>query len=397
MSGFEWRQSPIGHGVHRSMTRVDCKTVLVIAHTVISAQPMLDAVRLLESDLRVQVVFTTAPGAVDAGLGALLAATGGIFVPWQRATQLRFDVALAAHYGAVHEVYAPLILMPQGASLNQLLRRTGRAVHGGVIYGLDPHRLVRDSQVTPAAILLSHEAERSRLAHARPEILPRVSVIGDSSYDRLVASLPLRDFYRRALGVGPGQRLVVVAVTPSMRSASIRPYVLLRRIVAELPASEYYVLALFHPDLTPSRRTGLSAGLRHGLSLMPPEADWRAPIVAADYIIGDYGPVAPYGAVTGTPVLLFGRPNDDFGPDSSLGELAKVAPRLTSRHSIRTQLRKVAKKHRPDHYQRVIERITSEPERSNRIVRRLLYRTLGLSQPATIPSTDPVSPPFRIE
>jgi hypothetical protein len=94
---------------------------------------------------------------------------------------------------------------------------------------------------------------------------------------------------------------------------------------------------------------------------------------------------------------LYSQQKKDYGPDSSLGELAKVAPRLTSRHSTRTQLRKVAKKHRPDHYQRVIERITSEPERSNRIVRRLLYRTLGLSQPATIPSTDPVSPPFRIE
>jgi hypothetical protein len=397
MSGFEWRQGPNGHDVHRSMTRVDCKTVLVIVHTVISAQQMLDAVRLLESDLRVQVVFTTAPGVTDAGLEALLAATGGVFMPWQRATQLRFNVALAADFEAVHEVDASLVVMPQGASLNQLLLRADRAVAGGVICGLGPHRLVRDSRVTPAAILLSHEVERSRLARVRPEILSRASVIGDSSYDRLVASLPLRDFYRRALGVGPGQRLVVVAVTQSMCSTSIRPYVLLRRVVAELPAGEYHVLALFHPDLAPSRRTDLSAALRHGLSLIPPEADWRAPLVAADYIIGDHGPVAPYGAVTGIPVLLFGRPNDDFDPDSSVGELVKVAPRLTSRHSIRTQLRKVLRKHRPDHYQQVIERITSEPERCNRIVRRLLYRTLGLTQPATIPSTDPVSPPFRIE
>jgi hypothetical protein len=57
MSGFEWRHGPIGHDVHRSMTRVDCKTVLVIVHTVLSAQPILDAVRLLESDLRVRVAF----------------------------------------------------------------------------------------------------------------------------------------------------------------------------------------------------------------------------------------------------------------------------------------------------------------------------------------------------
>jgi hypothetical protein len=379
------------------MTRVDCKTVLVIVHSVISAQRMLDAVRLLESDLRVQVVFTMAPSAVGAGLEELLSATGGVFMPWHRATQLRFNVALAADYGAVHEVRAPLLVMPHEASLNQMLRRTGQAVAGGVVYGLDPQRLVRDSRARLAAILLSHVFERDRLARARPEILPLATMVGDSSYDRMVASLPLRDFYRRALGVGPSQKLVVVASTPELRSPSIRPYVLLRRVVAELPADEYHVLALFHPDLVPCRRTGLPASLRHGLSLMPPEADWRAPLVAADYLISDYGPMAPYGAVAGVPVLLFGRPNDDFDPDSSLGELGKIAPRVTSRHLIRTQLRKALKKYRPDHYQRVVERITSEPERCNRVLRRALYRTLGLVQPSTIPRTDPVSPPFRIE
>jgi hypothetical protein len=371
--------------------------VLAIAHTVISARRMLDAVRLLESDLRVQVVFTTAPGAVDAGLGALLAANGGVFMPWQRATQLRFHVALAADYGAVHEVQAPLMVMPQGAGLSQLSHRGNQAVAGGVVYGLDRHRLGRDSRGASAAILVAHEAERSRLARARPELLPAISVIGDSSYDRMVASLPLRDFYRRALGVAPGKKLVVMASTPDVRSSSIRPHALLRRVVAELPASDYHVLALFHPDLTPSRRIGLSTSLHHGLSLMPPEADWRAPLVAADCIISDHGPVAPYGAVTGAPVLLFGRSHEDFDADSILGELVKVAARLSSRQSIRSQLRRAIKKYRPDHYQQVIERITSEPERSNRILRRLLYRALGLTQPLTIPSTDPVSPPFRIE
>jgi hypothetical protein len=251
--------------------------------------------------------------------------------------------------------------------------------------------------VAPIAILLSHEADLARLARTRPEVLPLASVIGDSSYDRLVASLPLRDFYKRALGAGPGRQLVVVASTADMRPSAEGPCELLRRVVADLPADEYHVLALLQPDLVPRRRLGRSAALRSGLSFLPPEADWRAPLVAADWIIGDAGPVAPYGAVTGAPVLLYGVQNEDVEGGSSLGELVKVAPRLASRHSIRTQLRRVAKKHRPDQYQKVIERITSEPGRCNRILRKLMYRMLDLPQPPTIPTTDPVSPPFRIE
>ncbi|HEU5160757.1 MAG TPA: hypothetical protein VFU43_27415 [Streptosporangiaceae bacterium] len=371
--------------------------MLVIVHTAISAWRMLDAVRLLESDARLQVVFTMAPGVVNTGLEELLIANGGVVMPWQLVTPLTFDAALAADYAAVHEVRAPLLVMPHEASLNRMTRRAVRVAGGGVVYGLDQQRLMRDSRAMPAAILLTHEAERTRLARAHPDLLPLATVTGDSSYDRLVASLPLRDFYRRALGVGAGRKLVVVASTSGLRASSARAYALLRRVVADLPAREYHVLALFPADMTPSRRSGLSASLRHGLSLMPPEADWRAPLVAADWIISDYGPVAPYGAVAGTPVLLYGRPSDDFDANSSLGELAKVAPRLSARRSTRTQLRRAARKYRSDHHQRVIGRITSEPERCNRILRRLLYRTLGLPQPATIPTTDPVSPPFRID
>lgn len=380
------------------MTRVDCKTVLVIGHSAFSAQQLLDAVRLLESDVRIQVVFTTAPDATHSGLGELLTAHRGVFLPWQRAIIERFDLALAADYGAVHEVRAPLMVLPHGTSANQIFQRADRAVGGGVVYGLDPQRLIRGHRVPPTMILLSHGAELARLARTRPEILPLAGVIGDSSYDRLIASLPLRDFYRRALGVGPGQKLVVVAATAGRYSAASGPSELLHRVAAELPAAEFHVLVLFHPGPTPSRRVGRSAEHCTGLSFLPPETDWRAPLVAADLIISDAGPVAPYGAVVGIPVLLNGIQNNaDAEVSSSLAELAKIAPRLTSRHSVRTQLKKAAKKYRPDHYQTVVDRITSEPGRCNRILRKLMYRMLDLPQPRTIPTTDPVSPPFRIE
>lgn len=39
---------------------------------------------------------------------------------------------------------------------------------------------------------------------------------------------------------------------------------------------------------------------------MPPEADWRAALVAADWIVGPPGPVTRYGTIIGVPVLVTG-------------------------------------------------------------------------------------------
>jgi hypothetical protein len=402
MSGFEWRRVPIGLDARRWVTRDDFSTVLVIVHTVTSGQRLLDVVHLLESDLRLQVVFTRGPDVFNHGVEQFLTDVGGVVVPWQQATELEFELAIAASYGGIDAVHAPLIVMPHGAGFGKMVGRAGQAVGGGVAYGLDPQRLIRDGRVVPDALVLPHEAERARLARTCPEALPVAEIVGDPCHDRIVASLPFREVYRRALGVQQGQKLVVVTSTWGPRSLFGARDNLISRLMRDLPRDEYRVLAVLHPNVwtghgTWQVRAWLADHLRNGLSLMPPEAEWRAAIVAADWIIGDHGSVALYGTVAGVPVLRTDIPVKEIDPASAIPEFAKITPRVSSHRSMLTQLSKALTEYDADRYQKVIARITSEPGKFNRNMRRLMYRLIGLRQPASIPTTDPVSPSFLYE
>lgn len=397
MSRFEWRRVPVGLDGRRWVTRGDFRTVLVIVHTITSGQRLLDAVRLLESDLRLQVVFTMGPDVFNSGVEQFLADVGGVVLPWRQAVELEFDLALAASYGGIHEVHAPLVVMPHGAGFGKIVRRANRVV-GGAVYGLDPQRLMRDGSVVPAAIVLPHEAELRRLALTCPEALPVAEVVGDPCHDRVVASLPFRESYRRALGVQQGQKLVVVTSTWGPRSLFGARDDVISRLMKDLPRDEYRVLAILHPNVwtghgTWQIRAWLADHLRKGLSLIPPDAEWRAALVAADWLIGDHGSVALYGTLTGVPLLRTDFPVDSVDPSSAIPEFAKATPRVSPHRSMLTQLSKALAEYEPDQYEKVIARITSQPGKFNRKMRRLMYRLIGLHQPTTIPATDPVPLP----
>lgn len=391
MFGFEWRRSPVGHDTGIWGAADDRHTVLVVVRSAACGQHLLDVVRLVESDPRVKVAFTTDCDLYDRGVERLLSDVGAVVVSWQDATARDFGLAVATDLAAVRRVRAPSAVMPFGerietAALREAHRRDLPCATGA-------HRVVHRCGAGPTSIVLAHEAEVARLARRHPETLPVTTVAGDPTYDRLTASLPLRNFYRRALGVGPRQRLVVVVARYAARPPGATD--LLARLPAELPPEEYRVIALFPPEPGPGG-VGLADCLRGGLGVLPPEGDWRAALVAADWIIDD-GTVGPYGVVTGASVLLSGVHEADIAPDSALAELAQVAPRLSPYRPIEPQLRAAAARHRPDLHRPVLERITSEPGRFNRNMRSLLYRHLGLRQPLSIPTTDPVAPPFRLD
>src|SRR5215472_5476622 len=115
MASTEWLRVPVGLDGGRWVTRSGCRTVLAVVHTVTSGQRLMDVIRLLGPDLRIQVVFTCAPDVFNEGVTEFLRAAGGIVVPWLQATQTRFDLALAASYGSIDELHAPVIVMPHGA------------------------------------------------------------------------------------------------------------------------------------------------------------------------------------------------------------------------------------------------------------------------------------------
>lgn len=386
MFGFEWRRAPVRQDPVAWGAQQDRHTVLVVIRTAACGQHLLDAVRLVEADPRINVAYTTDSDMFDRGVDRLLRDIDGVLVPWRHATTGDFGLVISTSLASVRRVRAPSIVMPFGERIETAARREGGR---NLRCATGPQRVVHRCGAGPTAIVLAHEAELVRLARRFPETLPVTTVAGDPTYDRLTVSMPLRGFYRRVLGVGPRQKLVVVgARCPWADHAE-----LLARLAVELPPDRYRVVALFPPE-PGLRDVGVAECLRRGVSALPPECDWRAALVAADWIIDD-GVIGPYGAITGVPVFLSGVQNAE--PGSALAELALVAPRLCPHRPIAAQLHEAASRHRPDHHRGVLERITSEPGRFNRNMRSLMYRRLGLRQPLSIPTTDPVSPPFRID
>ncbi|MEV5573846.1 hypothetical protein AB0L06_27720 [Spirillospora sp. NPDC052269] len=399
MSDSEWRSFPIGMDAGRWVTRSGCKTLLVVVHTVTGGQRLLSAARLVENDLRVQVVFTPGPDTFGTGVEEFLGGIGAASIPWRQAVRTEFDLALAAGYGGLAELHAPIVVMPHGIGHTKLVaRRAGRAVGERVAYGLDAQRLVRDGTLVPSAVVLPHEDDLAALGRSCPEAVPAAHVVGDPSFDALEASLPRRASYQVALGAGDGRRLVVVCSTWGPKSLLGRRPELWSRLLEELPEDEYQVVTLLHPHVWAAHgefqlRSWLADRLRRGLSLVPPAADWVAVLAAADWVVGDHGSATVYGAAAGVPVLLGSFPTGEVAPDSAAARLAEVAPRV-GRAALPRQLAQAAEGFSADRHREVVARITSRPGRFNRLMRRLIYRRMRLPQPPTVPATPPAAPPF---
>ena len=403
VNGTEWRQVPVGLDAARWITRIGCKTVLVVVHTVTMGQRLECMLPLFETDHRVQVVFTAAPHAFGNGVARLLSRLDGIVIPWEQATRTTFDLALAAGYSAVHELHAPLVVVPHGAGRNKLVARRGAsgAVAARGAWGLDRQNLVQDGRVIPDAIVLAHQADLTVLGHQCPEAVPAAEVIGDPCYDQLLVSTPLRAAYRRAMGVADGTRLVVTASTWGPHSLFGQLTDLHDRMLAELPGDKYRVSALLHPNVWYGHgprqiRAWKGSAMRRGMGLVPPDSEWLGALLAADVVVGDAGSSTVYAAAAGVPVVLGRFPDEGVAPGSPAALLAEAAPRLRLDRPITRQLADAMTRHRPDLSRSVAERITSEPGQFNRKMRRLIYRKLGLTQPPSIPATRPAGMPRPI-
>jgi hypothetical protein len=317
--------------------------------------------------------------------------------------QTHFDLALAASHGSLHELQAPVIVLPHGAGHNKITPagRNGATAAQRGVYGLSRQRLVRDGAVVPEAIVLAHHEELTRLGRECPEAVPAAEVVGDPCFDRIVASLPSRVLYRDALGTRAGQRLVLVCSTWGPDSLLGRGWDILERLVGELPRDEFRIAALLHPHVWNAHgewqvRAWLAGLARSGLTLVSPYGDWAGAVVAADYIVGDHGSVSLYGAMTGVPVLMAGRPDAEVDPGSPLAELMSFAPRLHGDRPMLPQLRRSSAISRSCRYERVAARISSEPGRFSRKMRALLYRKLRLRPPTARTTTQPARLPLTV-
>lgn len=402
---WEWVPVPVGIDASRWVTRVDCRNVLVVVHTVVSGQRLLDVVELIESDPRVQVVFSQAPDAFGNGVADFLRATGGVVLPWHQVSHERFDLALAAANGGLHQLHAPLLVMAHGAGRGKLCHPpatpAGARAVALPVSGLDAPRLLRDGRVLASALALSHESELDVLRRQCPEAVAVATVVGDPSYDRLLASLPLRTQYRAALGLGEGEELLAVSSTWGRDSLFARCQDLLPSLLDELTPHGVRVAALVHPAVWfghgPRQvRAWLADSCDAGLLLLGPETDWRAAIVAADHVVGDHGSVTVYAASVGRPVLLKDPPAAGVtAPHSPQAVLQHRAPRLVPGQSMLRQLRRASRGVGSRYGDAVARSLTSRPGGAAAELRRAMYRLLRLPEPGRHRRASSVPVPAR--
>ncbi|MFC7326804.1 translation initiation factor IF-2 [Marinactinospora rubrisoli] len=374
------------------------RTVLAVARTVPCTARLLDVAELFRGDERVAVDFTVNAGSrFGAGITGMLHDAGvERLVPWNHAVapEGEFDLALVANpKGELHRLPVPMLFMPHGAGHNRLVGTLPGSL--SVASGLARSQLEHRGRTLPARLALSHPEQVERLRASYPEAAGRAVVVGDPSYDRMLANLERREHFRRALGATGGRRLVVVTSTwhhDSLLGRHGRR--LVSALLSQLPHDEYQVALIAHPNIwyrySPAQlRRWLAPELEAGLRLVPPLEGWRATLVAADVVVGDHGSVSYYAAALGRPVLLATFGDTLIAPDSPLAEFGRATPRLDPDGDLRAQL---ATAEREGGSLTAADLLIQHPGGSAGRMRRLLYEMLRLDPPP-VPAPEP--PPLR--
>jgi len=365
------------------------REVLIMVPTMTSVKRLLDIAAVFAADLRVQSHFTVPPNALGRGTERLLDDLGAPLVRWNEAVNRRYDLAVTANLGGIAEVDAPVALFSHGASRNKRVKPRG---HGSIpvqprVQGFNRSALIQGGMLVPSAIAIGHEYELAMLEQDCPEALPVARVVGDPCFDRLVAGRRSRDRHRRALGLEPGQKLVVATSTWGEDSLLGSAWYQLERLVEQLPSPEYRVVLLMHPNVVAAHgtyqlRAWLAPLERKGLILTRPEHEWEPFLLAADYIVGDHGSVTLYGSTVGVPIVLGAFHEAEVHPSSGAAALAAIAPRLIDSVSVPEQLAHADAEFDAETMAKVSELISSQPGMFASRTRALLYDMVGLSQPS---------------
>ncbi|MFC7218579.1 translation initiation factor 2 [Streptomyces polyrhachis] len=305
--------------------------MLVAVRSAASLYRLLDVLPVFEGDGRIAVRFTLVPGsAFDVDALAALERSGARTLSWAQALGRKHDLILgAAPKGELRSLSGPRVVLPHGAGFNKALPQEGSPL---LPSGLDPHYLLPGGEPLADLHVLAHDEQLARLAAHCPPAAARAAVVGDPTLDRLTASLPRREDYRRALGTGP-RRLVVLTSTWGPESLLARRPELAVELAQGLPHDAYQPALVVHPN--EYSRSGpfeltrrLAPALAAGLVLARPHEEWAALLVAADAVVTDHGSTALYAAALGRPVIGAYDGGRELIPGSPLAELLARAPRL---------------------------------------------------------------------
>ncbi|WP_206319555.1 translation initiation factor 2 [Actinacidiphila epipremni] len=346
---------------------------------------LLDVLPVFEGDARISRRFTLVPGS-EFGTDALAAVTtaGGRTVPWQEACERRYDLILTASpKGELQLLCGDRVLLPHGAGYGKAIPAEGTANWAS---GLDPAYLCpADERLVLHA--LAHPAQVDQLRAALPGASPRATVVGDPTLDRLLASRPLRDDYRRAMGTGSRQ-LVVLASTWGPESLLRRRPGLPAELAAQLPVDTHQLALIVHPNERSllgefELAERLAPAISAGMMLPAGHEEWASVLVAADVLVTDHGSAALYFAALGDrPVVNAYAGGRELIPGSPIDVLLSAAPRL----SRATDLSEAAGYDRHT-ARRAVRAAFAEQGRSLARLREELYALLGLA-----PLPDPVRP-----
>ena len=398
----EWMDGPFGLDAAKGQTFPTQRTVLVAVHSITAATRLADVWPLLGSDHRIQLVFSRPPGALmAAGTDRFLEQLGGVVAPWQQAVQVRFDLAIAASYGQLERLHAPVLALSHGIGFSKLaLRYEGCGKEAPLeVAGLERAGLVSHGRLIPSAVVVPTARDLEILAYTCPEAAQAAVVGGDPCYDRLDASLHLRAAYRRSLGVGDRKLVVVTSTWGAGSLLETRPDIL-SQLASQLPATEYCLAAIVHPNAWTWHgplqvRAWCSEAARHGLILVDPDDGWRAVLAAADCLIGDHGSVTAYGAAIGVPILFGSLPTRHIVPGSPIARLAEMAPCLHL-GPLAAQVARVTSTWSREYGAVMRACLTDVPGQSARILRRVMYGLMGLSEPGEMPVACPVPAPRTV-
>ncbi|MER6723118.1 hypothetical protein [Streptomyces halstedii] len=263
--------------------------------------------------------------------------------------------------------------------------------------------MLADGETFVDALVLSHPEQLERLRRVCPEAEGAAVLAGDPCFDRMLAARPHRERFRRALGVRRGQRLVVLNSTWNPEGffgngrgqEDILPS-LLPRLSAELPADEYRLAAILHPNIWHGHGPGqirawLNQARRSGLVLIDPTHSWRQALLAADVVLGDFGAVSYYAAALGLPVMLASAAQDRLDPEAPLASFVRDAPRLDPYGPLRQQVERALAEHSP--LPGPAEFTTSAPGASAALLRRCFYTLMDLPEPEAPALLEPLPLP----
>lgn len=381
------------------------RTVLAAVHTLASLARLDLSLSVLAGDPRIALVHTTVPDQLGAGVGAALDRAGARVVPWAQARLMRADLVIGASpHQLDHVIARKRVVVPHGGGYNKRWQRWNwiGPTSTPPTYGLDRQSLLYwDGEPVFDAVLLTHADQLDILRDQCPEAESRAFVGGDIVYDSLVAAEAghVRLRLRNALGVWPGQKLVVLASTFGGDSLLATCFGELRDLVAGLPCDHRAVLVMHsgvwshhgHRPVLDNLRAARAAGL----DVVEVGHDWRGLVLSADYVVSDASSIGLYAAALGIPVLTTDLPSHVLDQHSALADVVANGPALDPRAPLLGQLC-AAREAGAARSAIARQRVSSEPARAARLLRAKLYELLDLAEPGGEPEQSAVRLPTLI-